>query len=102
MLAGAAGAPLVPWRGVIEPLIVLPNALKVERYVYEVYGAPSFAIDPALAEELDYDEIGRRYAQALAESFAQTQQEALDHPRIARLLSGVFEEEPVLSGFGTS
>lgn len=25
MLAGAAGAPLVPWRGLIEPLIVLPE-----------------------------------------------------------------------------
>jgi hypothetical protein len=25
LLAGAAGAPLVPWRGLVEPLIVLPS-----------------------------------------------------------------------------
>lgn len=51
LMAGAAGAPLVPWRGLIEPLIVLPNAApKIERYTYRAE-ALAFAIDPALADD---------------------------------------------------
>jgi hypothetical protein len=37
MLAGAAGAPLVPWRGLIEPLIALPAQFPIADGVYRRY-----------------------------------------------------------------
>lgn len=39
LLAGAAGAPLVPWRGLIEPLIVLPPR---SRLVAAIGGGPPY------------------------------------------------------------
>ena len=46
MLAGAAGAPLVPWRGLIEPLIVLavPPQLTWKHY----NGYESIDIEPSV------------------------------------------------------
>lgn len=36
MLAGAAGAPLVPWRGLIESVIVLPGLIRPTRMLPEL------------------------------------------------------------------
>jgi hypothetical protein len=40
LLAGAAGAPLVPWRGLIEPLVILPSRRKL---VTATGGGPPYA-----------------------------------------------------------
>ena len=34
LLAGAAGAPLVPWRGIVEPVIFLPGRAASGPYQY--------------------------------------------------------------------
>jgi hypothetical protein len=49
MLCGAAGAPFVPWRGLVEPLIVLPQATPAEvPYTYNwvwVTGGSGIVVD---------------------------------------------------------
>lgn len=37
LLAGAAGAPLVPWRGLIDPIIVLAGRQSADAYYYASY-----------------------------------------------------------------
>lgn len=39
MIAGAAGAPLVPWRGIVEPRIFLPEREPLPTGILMVYDA---------------------------------------------------------------
>lgn len=59
LLAGAAGAPLVPWRGLVEPLIVLPAR---ER---SMYGRAPWWMDQNIIRALDMDRVRAAYLDAI-------------------------------------
>jgi hypothetical protein len=67
LLAGAAGAPLVPWRGLIEPLIVLPGRPHVCD-ISQWCNHPSHFV-PLTAEEI-YADVERTLQRLLRNTYA--------------------------------